>query len=705
MPNYSSEDVYKYLWERADTSQKASWEPKIPEIVGLLNTGKMYSLAEAQQWNDLSKFQNRQTIGEVNLASMVNSLTSIGRTTPITQDIINRNIAGMALSSEDTAYVKAGLEKQFLTGVQPTATPTPLGAVSNQPSSGPQIGTTTGGVPLYGKNEPVTETQTTLTGGTVTPQPGQTQDPLAAIRTVFGAQWQPSPAFTPALQAQGIYGAVRVGDSPNVFTLGPGGTLETAESFQQKFGTSDQTGIVGVITPEQANQLGINPASVNAPPQETNAPSGETTGGTEVANGETTPAAPPADPYATFTSFYSNLVQSSGMLDIKAEFDRVQKEYADLAAEESQKIMEVNDNPWLSESLRSKKVGLITDKYTTQKASLIQQQTLYQGMYDSAKEDIKFQATQATNMAHQQAVLDQNLLLAQMDAAEKLMAARKGTVDQQNYEYAVDQGYTGSFTTWQKEQANLKETEKWSSPFSLGGDIVQQNMMTGEIRTAVNLTGGGTGGMTPGQISAFNTIVGKYNSSPLILASDRTIVLKNTIDQIKKTPDNAALQLNLVYSYVQALDTYQSAVREGELGLVNSIDSKIGQLQSSVQKIQNGQIVRPEVALQIADAASQLVNTISSAAQSKAKSFQAQANTIGIGDAWKQYMGGFTPSYNPITPSSISQPSTEDLDYTIRQNINNYKTRELLSDAISETTGLDWETVHQRVLKIIPDVK
>ena len=104
----------------------------------------------------------------------------------------------------------------------------------------------------------------------ISPTPTETIAPentLAGIRQVFGASWQPSPAFTPALQAKGIFGAVRVGDSPNVFTLGPGGGWETAESFYEKFKTNEQQGIVGNITKEQAIKLGINPASINAPPE------------------------------------------------------------------------------------------------------------------------------------------------------------------------------------------------------------------------------------------------------------------------------------------------------------------------------------------------------------------------------------------------------------------------------------------------------
>lgn len=166
------------------------------------------------------------------------------------------------------------------------------------------------------------------------------------------------------------------------------------------------------------------------------------------------------------------------------------------------------------------------------------------------------------------------------------------------------------------------------------------------------------------QKTIFNQIVSKYNASPLIMAADRTITLKNSIDQVEKDPSNGTLQLNLVYSYIQALDTYQSAVREGELGLVNSIDSTIGKLKNDIQKIQNGQIVRPDVAKKIASAAKVIINTISEGAKAKEKSFASQANVNGVGDLWKEYQGGFVSSFNQ---SSTSGTTSSGIKYTITQ--------------------------------------
>jgi hypothetical protein len=84
-------------------------------------------------------------------------------------------------------------------------------------------------------------------------------DPYAGVRAVFGQQWMPAPIFVDrGLINQGVYGAVNINGGIDVYTIGPGGTKETPESYYLKFGTYSQDGIVGTVTIEQARQLGIN---------------------------------------------------------------------------------------------------------------------------------------------------------------------------------------------------------------------------------------------------------------------------------------------------------------------------------------------------------------------------------------------------------------------------------------------------------------
>lgn len=204
-----------------------------------------------------------------------------------------------------------------------------------------------------------------------------------------------------------------------------------------------------------------------------------------------------------------------------------------------------------------------------------------------------------------------------------------------------------------RDYSNAPTISKPKAPLTLSEGEAVFDPVTGQFvvknpKTYDPNAGGaslGALGLNSTQASLFNNIVTKYNASPLIAASDRTIVLKNAADAINADPGNATKQLNLVYSYIQALDTYQSAVREGELALAQSLDSRINNLRTEVEKVQSGKVVSANVAREIAGAAKALVDTINQGARQKAQSYQSQAQVMGLGDAWNQYIGGFNPSY------------------------------------------------------------
>jgi len=161
--------------------------------------------------------------------------------------------------------------------------------------------------------------------------------------------------------------------------------------------------------------------------------------------------------------------------------------------------------------------------------------------------------------------------------------------------------------------------------------------------------------LTPRQATMLNSIINQANNSPLIKAADRAVVLKDSIDNARKNPKAGYVQQNLVYSYVQALDTYQSAVREGEMKAVSNLDSLFGQFDNQIQKINNGQYARPEVVKNMADAAEMLYKSISKAAEQKDKSFEAQADVLGVGEDYMTYRGKFQRSYEESASTNQEQ--------------------------------------------------
>jgi len=164
------------------------------------------------------------------------------------------------------------------------------------------------------------------------------------------------------------------------------------------------------------------------------------------------------------------------------------------------------------------------------------------------------------------------------------------------------------------------------------------------------------GNRTPQQVATFQRIVDSYERSPLIRAADRTIVLKDAVKAAKADPTNATNQLNLAYAYIAALDTYQSAVREGELQNLGLLGTRLQQLGVTVDRyVSTGAFIPPAVASQIAASADQLSKTIEAGRTQKQREFGSRAKVSGVGEMWDQFVGGFapeTPQTDPRAPGT-----------------------------------------------------
>lgn len=225
-------------------------------------------------------------------------------------------------------------------------------------------------------------------------------------------------------------------------------------------------------------------------------------------------------------------------------------------------------------------------------------------------------------------------------------------------DYVKDQNSRGltikSFDEWANEDANRKR------PITVG---------------ATN--------MSPGQLSAFNSIVDKYNKSPLVAANDRTVPLRAISEELKKDPKNAALQVSFIYSFIQALDTYQSAVREGEIAILGGTQGLADKIRNVPDQISQGTILTPEVLNKYISAADLLRTSLNEAAESKKKQYGSQAAVAGVGDAWTEYIGGYsteTPT-NTTTNSLAKQPGENDAAYSMRVSQANGITQSLQSPA------------------------
>lgn len=198
--------------------------------------------------------------------------------------------------------------------------------------------------------------------------------------------------------------------------------------------------------------------------------------------------------------------------------------------------------------------------------------------------------------------------------------------------------------------------------------------------------------MTPAQLTNFNRIVTKMEKSPLLVAQDKAAVLKSLVEQIKIDPENNALQLSLIYGYIKALDMYDSAVREGEIGLVQSILGYKQKLEVWATNLtDNKQILDQDTALSIARNAETLIDVIDTGASRKVQGYRSEARIGGVSDGFEQYLKDLNASYDPVAndPTMMSMQSEGDAEQMLfsigEQN------PELRSQIISLTTEVQPE--------------
>ena len=159
------------------------------------------------------------------------------------------------------------------------------------------------------------------------------------------------------------------------------------------------------------------------------------------------PPEPQQSPMLSFVDTYKQLLTQFGLPDIKKQFDKVQKEYDDLQSEKNDKIVEINDDPWLSEGVRVGRIKKLEEKYELKENTLTHKLKLYDSLYEQGIDEAQWVAGQA----YDQYQFEQNQQIKLYELAQKQLDSQSGTADIEEYEYARAQGYKGSFVDYKKE--------------------------------------------------------------------------------------------------------------------------------------------------------------------------------------------------------------------------------------------------------------
>lgn len=179
--------------------------------------------------------------------------------------------------------------------------------------------------------------------------------------------------------------------------------------------------------------------------------------------------------------------------------------------------------------------------------------------------------------------------------------------------------------------------------------------------------------MTVKQQAVFNTIISNQIKSPSMTAVNRTGQLADTANRIKQNPKNAPDQVALIYGVIQILDSYQSAVREGEINLVRDTQGLLQKADNFYDRVSKGTPIDDSVALAYAKLAEQMIESIKANAQKVNNQFKAQAVVNGIGKQYDEYTTTVN-DLNKTTPKDDLIQSEEQKAQTIENNLTKIKT-------------------------------
>jgi hypothetical protein len=159
-------------------------------------------------------------------------------------------------------------------------------------------------------------------------------------------------------------------------------------------------------------------------------------------------------------------------------------------------------------------------------------------------------------------------------------------------------------------------------------------------RSIVNVN---SGGLNPGQTSNYLRITDKFQADPIVMAAEKGKTARLIADQVLADPKNAANQLKSLYVLVKNLDP-DSAVREGEVNLAQQTQSYADKFKTSIQRIQNGQVISSKAAIELANATKDLAGAWDTSAKSRTNRYISQANNADpmVGQAFGQYLSDYS---------------------------------------------------------------
>ena len=329
-----------------------------------------------------------------------------------------------------------------------------------------------------------------------------------------------------------------------------------------------------------------------------------------------------SSPLSAFTDVYKNIYKELGLVDVKGQYDKLTKQYADLQNQMDREVEAVNQNPWISGGSRDIQTKKIQDRYERKTEILTNQLKLYDDLYTSGRQEAQFVAQQAIGAYYKQAELDQKAIERAEKAAE--------------VEYSIQE------VGGRKKRFGFDKT----------GDIVSEtDLGSAEV--------GGMGQYTEKQnkfITTLNENVSKNDT------------YKKT-NSMRASADNVltALALGSGVGDIAAINQFQKVIDEGavtrdqDVKLIQSAQSLKNSLETKVASLQRGEQLSTTQRQQMKTLVTNLYNTQVEALKKdpyiKSKLKEVEIGGIKADDTILGELGGFDK------PTGVQSATNADINY------------------------------------------
>lgn len=247
-------------------------------------------------------------------------------------------------------------------------------------------------------------------------------------------------------------------------------------------------------------------------------------GGDRGADGAITPQPQAPQTPTDFIKTYTDNLKAQGTSSIKEQFDKTVKEYADLQNELNGEIAKINDDAWLTEGIRVKRIKSLQEKYEGKLEILTNKQKIFNSLYQQAIAEAKFLTT--GEIAQQEKAME--LTQQKQEAEDKLI---QGVID-------------GKYKS-------IKEVNGGLFDLDSGEWIVQPKPAGSDGLSAASVN------------STVNQIRSSFDNHPLVQEYNIISAKAQSIEKIINAGVGGPGDLAIVFEFMKGLDP-TSVVRETE---------------------------------------------------------------------------------------------------------------------------------------------